>query len=80
MSIGMRSERYTLEGELRRVSAGIETLSWSLGHSDYAHTERSPDELTRFANRGSELRLQARHAPWALWQGVVGLQLDGARF
>ena len=80
VSIGMRSERYTLEGELRQVSAGIETLSWSLGHSDYGHTERSPDELTRFANRGSELRLQARHAPWGGWQGVIGLQLDGARF
>lgn len=80
VTIGMLSNRYVLEGELRNVSAWLQTLSWSLGHSDYAHTERSPTEATRFANRGSDLRLQVKHAPWEGWAGVFGMQLDGAQF
>ena len=81
VTIGMRSNRYALEGEVRSLPGLVRSLRWSVSHNDYAHSESSPGhEPTRFANRGTELRLEARHAPLGAWEGVFGVQLDAARF
>lgn len=81
VTIGMRAERYALDGEWRFQSGPWRSLRWHLGHSDYQHTEYEGSEAgTVFKSRGSELRLEARHAPWSGLQGVWGLQADVSDF
>ncbi len=80
VTIGMRSNRYALEGELR--PGGL--LQWvkaRAGHADYVHTEYDAGEAgTVFRNRGNDLRLEARHAKLGPLEGMIGLQLESARF
>lgn len=81
VTVGMRSNRYALEGERRGLGGPLRSLRWSLGHTDYAHTEFKGSEAeTRFATRGSDLRVQARPQPFGAWDTVIGLQADATRF
>ncbi|MDD0809851.1 TonB-dependent receptor [Curvibacter sp. RS43] len=81
VSIGMRSNRYALEGEWRQPVALLENLKFQFSHSDYRHTEyESGVAGTRFSNQGNDLRLEARHQPWSGVQGVVGFQAESGRF
>ena len=81
VTIGMRANRYTLEGEQRLNAGPWQGLQWSLNHSDYAHTEFEGGQPgSRFATRGTELRMEARHAALGPWSGRVGVQLDAGRF
>jgi iron complex outermembrane receptor protein len=79
--IGMHSDKLALEGEWREPLAGWQQLKLQAGVSDYGHTEFEAGVAgTVFAKRGQDLRLQARHQPLGPIEGVVGLQLDSARF
>jgi iron complex outermembrane receptor protein len=81
VTIGMKSDRYALEGELRNLGGLVSALKAQLGHTDYRHTEFDAGAPgTVFKNRGTDLRLEARHAPLGALEGVVGLQLDNNRF
>ena len=81
VSIAMQATRHALEGERRRLQGPVESLRWQLQHSDYAHAELEAGEVgSRFATRGTELQLQARHVPVGAWQGTLGLQWSGVRF
>jgi len=81
VTIGMTSTRFALEGEQRQLTGWFESIQGRLSHTDYQHTEFDNGQAgTVFANQGQDLRLQARHRPWAGWQGVLGLQVESSHF
>ncbi|TFY96552.1 TonB-dependent receptor [Ramlibacter rhizophilus] len=79
--IGMRSDRYAIEGQWRPAPGWLENVQLQAAHTDYGHTEFEAGETgTVFATRGNELRLQARHRAFGPLSGVVGLQAEHTRF
>lgn len=79
--IRMRSRRQALRGELRDLDGPIRSIELQATHNDYAHTEYDAGAAgTVFSSRGNELRLQARHAPVAGWDGIIGVQAERSRF
>ncbi len=81
VTIGMRSNRYALDG-LWRIDAGpLQSVRVQASHTDYQHTEYEGGEPgTTFRNAGNDLRVEARHAPIGRLQGVIGIQAEAARF
>jgi iron complex outermembrane receptor protein len=81
VTIGMRSERYALDGELRGLTGPFQRLTATLGSSVYRHTEfDGPVAGTLFKSSGQDLRLEARQARWGALDGVIGLQLEQSSF
>ena len=73
--IGMRSNKFALEGQWRLPSPLWHSLEWQASRSDYSHTEFEQGIAgTVFSRRAQDLRVQARHQPLAGWQGVLGWQ------
>ena len=81
VTIGMQSNRYALEGEVRDLGGLLQSVKGQLGRTVYEHTEfEGAVTGTVFKSSGTDLRLQARHAKLGALEGVVGLQLDSVRF
>lgn len=81
VTIGMRSTRYSLEGQVRQLTGPLQSLKAQLSHTDYTHTEFEAGEPgTRFSNKGTDLRLEARHRKLGPLDGVIGLQTESTRF
>ena len=81
VTIGMKSNRFALEGELRNLKGFIQSIKGQYSSTDYAHTEfDGPDAGTVFKSKGSDLRLEARHAKLGNFEGLLGVQVDNARF
>lgn len=81
VTIGMKSARFALEGEVRGLSGFFQSVKGQLSHSVYEHTEFEDDSVgTVFKNSGNDLRLEARHAQRGALNGVIGLQVDSSRF
>lgn len=81
VTIGMKTTRYALEGQVRNLPGVWDSLKARLSHTDYRHTEFEGAEAgTMFGNKGQDLRIEARHRPLAGWQGVVGVQVESSRF
>ncbi len=81
VTIGMKTTRYALEGQVRQLPGWFESVKARLGHTDYQHTEfEGAVAGTVFANKGQDLRIEARHRPLSGWQGVVGMQAESSRF
>ena len=81
VTIGMKSNRFALEGELRNISGFIQSVKGQFSSTDYAHTEFEGLEAgTVFKNKGNDFRLEARHAALGNFEGLVGVQVDNARF
>lgn len=81
VTIGMKSGRYALEGELRGLGGLFQSVKGQLGRSVYEHTEYEGTTAgTVFKNSGTDLRLEARHARLGALDGVIGLQADTSRF
>jgi len=79
--IGMRSDRYALEGEYRIADFGLESVRVQASHTDYQHTEYEGGEVgTTFRKRGNDLRVEVRHAPLGPLRGLIGLQAESSRF
>ncbi len=79
--IGMRSARTALEGLYRLPGGWLESVKGQLSYGDYRHTEYEGEEVgTVFTNRGTDLRVEARHRPLGALQGVWGLQWEDTRF
>ncbi|MDB5965994.1 MAG: TonB-dependent receptor [Polaromonas sp.] len=81
VTIDMRSNRRALEGELRDLAGPIRSVKGKYSETDYTHTEfEGATPGTVFRNKGSDLRLEARHATvWGL-DGLVGFQAENTRF
>ena len=81
VTIGMKTTRYALEGQVRQLPGWFESVKARLSHTDYQHTEFEGAQAgTVFANKGQDLRIEARHRQVAGWQGVVGVQTESSRF
>jgi iron complex outermembrane receptor protein len=81
VTIGMKTTRYALEGQVRQLPGWFESVKARLSHTDYQHTEFDAGTPgTVFANKGQELRVEVRHRPLAGWQGVMGAQWEASRF
>ena len=81
VNIGMKSDRFALEGEVKNLGGLIQSVKGQYSKTDYTHTEFTGTVPgTVFKNRGSDLRVEARHAKFGNFDGLVGLQMDDARF
>ena len=81
VTIGMKTTRYALEGQVRQLPGWFDSVKARLSHTDYRHTEffnGGPE--TVFSNKGQDLRIEARHRALAGWQGVLGVQTESSRF
>lgn len=79
--IGMQTDRLVLDGEWQQPWPGFHAVKARLGSTRYRHTEFEAGQAhTLFAQKGQELRVEARHKRWGPWEGVLGLQLESGRF
>ncbi len=81
VTIGMRSNRYALEGEWRDLGGPFTRIKAQASHTHYTHTEfEAGSPGTVFGNFGNDLRIEARHASLGPLEGLIGLQADNTRF
>ena len=81
VSIGMHSNRYALESEVRVDAGPLHSVKLRASHTDYLHTEfASGVPGTTFKNRGNDLRVEARQMRMGRLEGMVGLQAEATRF
>ncbi len=81
VTIKMKSDRLALEGEVRNLGGFVQSIKAQLSHTDYQHTEfEGATTGTVFNNKGTDLRLEARHARIAGFDGLVGFQSDRTQF
>ncbi|MBI2771832.1 MAG: TonB-dependent receptor [Burkholderiales bacterium] len=81
VTINMRSNRYALEGEVRKLGGALQSIKGQLSRTDYQHTEfEAGAPGTVFSNKGTDWRLEARHAKLGALDGVIGLQGESNRF
>ena len=81
VTIGMKSDRLALEGEIGNLGGFVQSIKGQYSSTDYAHTEFDDGAVgTVFATKGNDLRLEARHAKIGNFEGLVGVQIDNARF
>jgi iron complex outermembrane recepter protein len=81
VNIGMKSDRFALEGEVKNLGSVIQSVKGQYSKTDYTHTEfTNTVPGTVFKNRGSDLRLEARHAKFGNFDGLLGLQMEDSRF
>lgn len=79
--IDMQTVRVAVEGERRRLQGPLQSLKVQASRTEYRHTELDAGTpLTLFRRDGSDLRLQARHAPAGPFEGVLGLQAESSRY
>jgi len=80
VSIGMKSDRYALEGEWR-PGGFFTSVHAKLSRTDYRHTEyEGALPGTTFANKSDDLRIEARHARFAGLEGLVGFSNETGNF
>lgn len=85
VTIDMRRDRASLAGE-RRLGGMLDSVEFQLGRTRYKHQEieGSGEVGTTFESRGTELRLQGRHAALPLGggtlRGVLGAQVESLDF
>ena len=81
VTIGMKSDRYALEGEIKNLGGFVQGIKGQYSQTDYAHTEFDAGAVgTVFKSKGSDLRLEARHAKIGNFEGLIGVQIDNSRF
>jgi len=81
VTIGMKTTRYALEGQVRQLSGWLESIKARLSHTDYRHTEfDNGTPGTVFANKGQDLRIEARQRAIGGWHGVLGVQTESSHF
>ncbi len=81
VTIEMKSNRFALEGEYRLSGSLVQSIKGQYSNTDYVHTEYDGVTAgTVFKNKGSDLRLEARHARAGNFDGVVGFQAENTRF
>ncbi|CAN7220843.1 TonB-dependent receptor [Rhizobacter sp. LjRoot28] len=80
--IRMKRDHVAWSGEVRDLGGPLRKLQAQLNHTDYHHEEieGSGEIGTTFRTRGTELRLQAEHAPLGPVRGVVGVQAEDVDF
>ena len=85
VTIGMKSDRFALVGEIRNLGSNfgglVQSIKGQYSKTDYAHTEfDGATPGTVFKNKGSDLRLEMRHARFGNFDGLIGVQLENSKF
>jgi iron complex outermembrane recepter protein len=82
VTIRMRRDRVSLGAERQRLGGLLEGYKLLASHTRYSHeeVEGSGEVGTTFESRGTDLRLELRHAPLAGLTGAVGLQAESSTF
>jgi len=85
VTIKMKSDRYTVEGEIRQPCRFIENIKTQISTTDYQHTEYDNNIAgTVFDKSSTEIRLNAKHEKWispiGTVQGIWGLQTNQTAF
>ena len=80
VTIGMKSDRYALEGEWR-PGGFFTSVHVKLSHTDYRHTEYEGSEVgTVFANKSDDFRIEARHRKIGNVEGLIGFTSERGNF
>ena len=81
-TIHMQRQRLASAGEWHDAAAPIRRVRWQLSSTRYEHQEiaGTGEVGTTFKSRGSEMRVEAEHAPIGPIHGVVGMQLERSNF
>jgi iron complex outermembrane receptor protein len=81
VTIDMEQRRWDFRGAFNAPLPGIRSVRYSLGISDYSHTEFEGSEAgTKFDNTGYDGRLEVTHEKLGLLEGVFGYQTQGSDF
>jgi len=81
VTIGMKSDRYALEGEWRPRSGFFTSIHAKASSTDYRHTEfEGAEPGTTFASKSSDLRIEARHRKVGNLEGLIGFSSERNRF
>ena len=81
VTIGMKSDRFALEGEIRNPGSFVQSIKGHYSKTDYGHTEfEGATPGTVFKNKGSDLRLEAHHASLGNFDGLIGVHFENTRF
>ena len=85
VTIKMKSDRYTVEGEIRQPFRFIENIKTQISTTDYQHTEYLDNVGEAvFDKSGTEIRLYAKHEKWTspigVVEGIWGLQTNQTAF
>ena len=80
--IRMERRHVGLGGEARDLQGAVQTLRVQLNDTRYRHEEVEGTGAigTTFRSSGTDLRLEAAHAPLGPLKGVVGVQLENVDF
>jgi iron complex outermembrane receptor protein len=85
VTIKMKSDRYTVQGEIRHPLSFIENINTQISTTDYQHTEYLDNVGEAVFDKGvTEIRLFAKHRKWispiGAVQGIWGLQTNQSVF
>ncbi|RYY95990.1 MAG: TonB-dependent receptor, partial [Comamonadaceae bacterium] len=81
VTIGMKSDRYALEGEWRPRDGFLSAIRAKASSTDYRHTEFEGAETgTTFTKRSTDLRIEARHRKIGNLEGLIGFSSERTRF
>ncbi len=81
VTLQLAQTRYNVKGELNQPLPGFDALRFSLGHTDYKHTEFEGAETgTIFLNQGNEGRIELVQSQLGGWDGAFGLQFLDRQF
>ena len=82
VTIKMDRQRYALAGEVRDLSGPFRTVRAQVNHTHYEHqeVEETGEIGTTFKTSGTEVRVEAEHAPIGPVKGVIGAQFENFDF
>ncbi|MCA1325684.1 TonB-dependent receptor [Herbaspirillum sp. alder98] len=80
--IDLHQSRYDIDTLVRDPFAGIESMRFKFGYTDYTHAEKAQDgtPATIFKNRALQTRWELTHAPLAGWHGTFGVQTEQSNY
>jgi len=80
--IRMKRDRVAISAERRQLGGFFDSVTLQASHTNYEHeeVEGSGEVGTTFDSTGTDLRIEARHAPIAGLTGVIGLQAERSDF
>ena len=81
VTIDMKQSRTTFEGQFDKLGPVVESVSVRGGRTDYKHVELEGSVVgTQFTNKGSDFRIEVRHARLGAMSGVIGVQGENFEF
>lgn len=82
VTIRMKRERLSAAAQWRQLPGLWSQVDVQASRTRYRHleVEGTGEVGTTFNSEGSDFRLQAQHAPWGAWRGVMGLQAEDLQF